>query len=59
MNVVPQATAHRGARLLAQHLESLSPEAVSARERLEEQLGSDLARKLVFALAQRHPARAA
>jgi hypothetical protein len=59
MNVMPQATAHRGARLLAQHLESLSPEAIPARERLEAQLGSELTRKLVFALAPRRPAKAA
>jgi hypothetical protein len=59
MNVVPQATAHRGVRLLAQHLESLDPEAAPARERLEEELGPELARKLVFALAPRRPARAA
>jgi hypothetical protein len=51
MNLSPQVTNHRGARLLAAHLESLDPEAVPARERLEVQLGPDLARKLVFALA--------
>jgi hypothetical protein len=59
MDVLPQATAHRGVRLLAQHLQSLNPEAVSARDRLEEELGSELARKLVFALATRRPAKAA
>jgi hypothetical protein len=59
MNVTPQATAHRGVRLLAKHLQSLNPEAVSARERLEEELGTDLARKLVFALAPRRSAKAA
>jgi hypothetical protein len=61
MNAVPQATARRGARLglLAQHLESLSPEAVSARERLEAELGSELTRKLVFALSPRRSAKAA
>jgi hypothetical protein len=59
MNVLPQATAHRGVRLLAKHLQSLNPEAESARERLEEELGTDLARKLVFALAQRRSAKAA
>jgi hypothetical protein len=59
MDVLPQATAHRGARLLAQHLQSLNPEALSARERLEEELGSELARKLVFALGPRRPAKAA
>ena len=59
MNVLSQANAHRGVRLLAQHLESLDPETVPARERLEEQLGTELARKLVFALAPKRPARAA
>jgi hypothetical protein len=59
MNVTPQATAHRGVRLLARHLESLDPEAAPARERLEEELGAELARKLVFALAPRRPAKAA
>jgi hypothetical protein len=59
MNVVPLATAHRGVRLLARHLESLDTEAVSARERLEEELGPELARKLVFALSPRPPAKAA
>jgi hypothetical protein len=59
MNVLPQATAHRGVRLLTQHLESLDPEATSARERLEEELGSELTRKLVFALAPRRTAQTA
>jgi hypothetical protein len=59
MDVLPQATAHRGVRLLAQHLVSLDPEAAPARERLEEEIGPELARKLVFALAQRRPAKAA
>jgi hypothetical protein len=57
MNVVVQETTQRGARLLAAHLESLDPQAVQARERLEEQLGHELAHKLVFALAARRPAR--
>ncbi len=51
MNVVAQETAHRGARLLVAHLESLDPQAVPARQRLEVKLGNELARKLVFALA--------
>ncbi len=51
MNVVAPKTTHRGARLLAAHLESLDPQAVPARERLEVKLGDDLARMLVFALA--------
>jgi hypothetical protein len=49
----------RGARLLVAHLESLDPQAVQARERLEERLGSELARKLVFALAPHSSGRRA
>ena len=59
MNLSPQPMTHRGALLLAAHLESLDPDAVPARDRLEEELGSELARKLVFALASRRPARRA
>jgi hypothetical protein len=59
MKVLSQATAHRGVRLLERHLESLDPETIPARERLEEELGPELARKLVFALAPRRPAKAA
>jgi hypothetical protein len=51
MNVLVQETTHRGARLLVAHLESLDPRAVPARERLDEQLGNELAHKLIFALA--------
>lgn len=50
MHVLAQETTHRGARLLAAHLLSLDPKAVPARERLEESLGNELTRKLVFAL---------
>jgi hypothetical protein len=59
MNVLAQETTHRGVRLLAAHLESLDPRAVPARERLEEQLGNELARKLVFALAPQGSGRRA
>lgn len=59
MDVLRQPHTHRGARLLVAHLESLDPEAPPARERLEEQLGNELARKLVFALANRRPVRRA
>jgi hypothetical protein len=59
MDCLFQASTDQGARLLAAHLQSLDPEAVPARERLELELGSDLARKLIFALAARHPARRA
>ena len=54
MNVLAQGTTDRGSRLLAAHLESLDPRAVPARERLDEELGCQLARKLVFALAPPH-----
>ena len=59
MNLIAQATTQRGVRLLTAHLESLDPEAVPARERLETALGSELARKLVFALAAQPPGRRA
>jgi hypothetical protein len=62
MDVLAQKTTHRGARLLALHLQSLDPAAVPARNRLDAQLGDELARKLIFALAphsSRRTARAA
>jgi hypothetical protein len=43
----------RGLALLVAHCASLDPAAPTARERLEEKLGPELARKLVFALASR------
>ena len=55
MNCSPHAMTQRGARLLTAHLDSLDPEAVPARERLELEVGSELARKLVFALAPHRP----
>jgi hypothetical protein len=59
MTVLAETTTQRGVRLLEAHLESLDPEAVSARERLEAEVGSELARKLLFALAPGHPRRRA
>jgi hypothetical protein len=59
MNVAIPERTQRRAGLLALHLESLNPEAVPARERLEAELGSELTRKLVFALASPPPARRA
>lgn len=59
MNVLAQETNRRGARLLIAHLESLDPRAVPARERLEQRLGHELARKLVFALAPHSSGRRA
>jgi hypothetical protein len=59
MNVLAQKTTRRGARLLVAHLESLDPQALQARERLEERLGNELARKLVFALAPQSSGRRA
>jgi hypothetical protein len=59
MNCLPQVTNREGMRLLAAHLDSLDPEVSQARERLDAALGAELARKLVFALAARNPARRA
>jgi hypothetical protein len=59
METLPQGVKHRGLQLLAAHLESLDPEAAQARERLDLQLGNELAHKLVFALAARPPDRRA
>jgi hypothetical protein len=59
METLPQGAKQRGVQLLAAHLESLDPEAAKARERLDLQLGNELARKLVFALAARPPDRRA
>ncbi len=51
MTVLAQTRTQRGVRLLSAHLDSLDPDAVSARERLEDEIGIELARKLLFALA--------
>jgi hypothetical protein len=59
MNVVIRETTQRGSRLLVAHLESLDPQTVPARERLEERLGHELAHKLVFALAPHSSGRKA
>ena len=59
MTVLAQTRTQRGVRLLAAHLESLDPEAVPARERLEVEIGTELARKLLFALAPGRPGRRA
>jgi hypothetical protein len=59
MTVLAQETTHRGARLLAAHLDSLDVRTVPARERLEEELGHELTRKLVFALAPQPSGRRA
>jgi hypothetical protein len=48
MNAVPT---ERGNALLVAHCASLDPDAPTAQERLEDALGPDLARKLVFALS--------
>jgi hypothetical protein len=58
MNLWPQPT-DRGAQLLVAHFDSLDPRAASARERLEDELGSELVRKLLFALAPQRPSRRA
>jgi hypothetical protein len=59
MNVFAQETTRRGTRLLIAHLESLDLQGVPARERLQESLGTELTRKLVFALAPRSSERRA
>jgi hypothetical protein len=51
------AAADRGNALLLAHCASLDPAATSARERLDEALGADLARKLVWALCSGAPSR--
>ncbi|HUJ56214.1 MAG TPA: hypothetical protein VLW49_09535 [Gaiellaceae bacterium] len=48
-----------GPPLLVAHLRSLDPQARSARERLEDRLGSALVWKLLFALAPRRSNRRA
>jgi hypothetical protein len=47
MNTVPH---HRGNALIAAHCAALDPGTATARERLDEALGEELARKLIFAL---------
>ncbi len=59
MNLRPQPMTDRRAQLLAAHLDSFDPKIVPARERLEEELGSELTRKLLFALAPQRPSRRA
>jgi hypothetical protein len=59
MTVLAQTRTQRGVRLLAAHLESLDPEAVPARERLEIEIGAELTRKLLFALASSRTGRRA
>lgn len=44
-----------GLELLAAHCASLDPDTATARERLDEALGPELARKLVFALSAGAP----
>ena len=53
MNVVPQ----RGTALLLAHCASLDPATPSAKIRLEDALGEELARKLVSALCAGAPSR--
>ena len=49
---------NRGDRLLLAHLESLDPTGATARERLEDALGTELTRKLVWALCSGSASRA-
>ena len=59
MNLSPPIAKERGARLLVTHLESLDPHAVPARVRLEVEVGTELAHKLVFALVPHGTSRRA
>jgi hypothetical protein len=52
------AAQNRGDRLLLAHLESLDPAGANARERLEDALGVELTRKLVWALCSGTSSRA-
>jgi hypothetical protein len=52
------AVKHRGDALLLAHLGSLDPAGATARERLEDALGAELTRKLVWALCSGSPSRA-
>ena len=54
MNAVP---GHRGTALLLAHCTSYDPQTASARERLEDALGAELARRLVAALCAGAPVR--
>jgi hypothetical protein len=51
------AASNRGNRLLLAHLASLDPAGANARDRLEDALGAELTRKLVWALCSSAPAR--
>ena len=59
MNVWIQETTQRGARLLVAHLQSLDPQAVQARERLDVRRAHARARTLVFARAPQASGRRA
>jgi hypothetical protein len=58
MSDQPQQPVIRGATLLAAHCNSLDPSAATARERLDAEIGPELARVLVFALASEGHSRA-
>jgi hypothetical protein len=57
MHAALPSPGRRGLELLAVHCSSLDPDAPSARDRLEEALGVELARKLVFGLSSGSPGR--
>jgi hypothetical protein len=58
MSDQPQQPAIRGVTLLAAHCNSLDPTAATARERLDKEIGPELAHVLVFALASAGDSRA-
>jgi hypothetical protein len=59
MEFLPQMRYRRGCDLLTAHLGSLDLGAPRAQERLRAELGSELTRKLLFALAPHRPGRRA
>jgi hypothetical protein len=52
------AASTRGNALLLAHMASLDPAGANARDRLEDALGAELTRKLVWALCSGAPTRA-
>ena len=58
MRMQPHLIGTRGTALLAAHCNSLDPTSATARERLDEAVGPELARVLVFALASAGRVRA-
>jgi hypothetical protein len=54
MTAVPSSPRGRGLALLAAHCASLDPDTPRARDRLDAEIGAELAHKLVSALSSAH-----